>query len=249
MARKRQELKRAVKDSFTPHEFETRWKAVLDKYNARDNNRINYLYNIRSYWVPAFFMDSLYPFSSTTARSESTNAMFKGNVAHKDTIVNFFAAYENIQEKNLSTLDRCIYDSELKTPNQWSYNSLEEHEAKIYTNAIFRKFQVEFKNSTAYGVKELVKEKLFEVKRKTEYSKPDDRGSCRKLDRDGIHCCHVLKIAERLDLLLLPESFVRHRWTKAADHDVPLSTGQQLIIGGSKAGDAVQYCIMMAGRY
>jgi len=146
------EIKRAVKDSFTPSEFEQRWHEVLTKYNATDNNRLNYLYNIRRYWVPAYFVDCFYPFSSTTGRSESTNAMFKGYVAHKDTIVNFFAAYENIQEKSLSSLDRCKFDSELKKPNQWSYNCLEEDASKIYTNTIFRKIQKEFKNSTAYGL-------------------------------------------------------------------------------------------------
>ena len=102
--------------------------------------------------MPAYFMDCFYPFSSTIGRSESTNAMFKGYVAHKDTIVNFFAAYENIQEKSLSSLDRCRFDSELKKPNQWSYNCLEEDASKIYTNTIFRKIQKEFRNSTAYGL-------------------------------------------------------------------------------------------------
>ena len=33
---------------------------------------------------------------STTGRSESTNALFKGYVTQKDTIVNFFDTYENI---------------------------------------------------------------------------------------------------------------------------------------------------------
>ena len=256
------EIKRAVKHSFTPSEFEQRWHEVLTKYNATDNNRLNYLYNIRRYWVPAYFMNCFYPFSSTTGRSESTNAMFKGYVAHKDTIVNFFAAYENIQEKSLSSLDRCRFDSELKKPNQWSYNCLEEDASKIYTNAIFRKIQKEFRNSTAYGVAEIINGRLYEVKRKTEYKDPEFHKdlftvevadnkkefscTCGKLDRDGIHCCHVLKIAERLDLLVLPESFVKYRWTKRADQDVSLATGQDLVVGGSKASESIQYCIMMA---
>ena len=41
-------LNSAVKNSFTPQKFEASWKEVVDKYGARDNNRINYLYNIRS---------------------------------------------------------------------------------------------------------------------------------------------------------------------------------------------------------
>jgi hypothetical protein len=50
-------------------------------------------------------------------------------------------------------------------------------------------------------------------------------GSYKKMRRDGIQCCHVMKIADRLDLVLVPDSFVRHRWTIAAGHDLKLATG------------------------
>lgn len=124
-------------------------------------------------------------------------------------------------------LDRCRFDSEVKNPSQWSYNGLEENAYKIYTNAIFRKIQVEFRNSTTYGVTEVIRGRLYEVKRKIEYRDPefhkeiyttevtDNRKefscTCKKIDGDDIHCCHVLKIAEKLDLLVSPESFVRYR--------------------------------------
>jgi hypothetical protein len=257
-----QKLKRAVRDSFNPGEFEARWTEAIAEHDAYDNNRINYLYNIRSYWVPAFFMESFYPFSTTTGRSESTNAMFKGYVAHKDTIVNFFGAYENIQEKSLLELDRCRYTTELKDPSQWSYNGLEGHAATIYTNAIFVKVQRELKNGTGYAVNEISRDRLFQLTRKVKYENPEfekenytvqvteDKKTfsctCKKLQRDGIHCCHIWKIAERLDLLLVPDSFVRYRWTMKADQDIALTVGQEMVIGGSKTSDAVQYCMMMA---
>jgi hypothetical protein len=255
-------LKCAVRDSFSPEEFEARWKEAVAEHDASDNNRINYRYNIKSYWVPAFFMESFYPFSSTTGRSESTNSMFKGYVAHKDTIVNFFGAYENIQEKNLSDFDRCRYISELKEPSQCTYNGLEGHAATIYTNTIFQKVQREIKKGTGYGVSEVTRDRIFQLTRKVKYENPefgkekytmqvlDDKTSfscsCKKLESNGIDCCHMWKIAERLDLLLVPDSFVKYRWTIKADQDVALVVGQELVIGGSKTSDAVQYCIMMA---
>ncbi|CAL5056783.1 unnamed protein product [Urochloa decumbens] len=166
------------------------------------------------------------------------------------------------EENALSKLDRCRYTSDVKDPNLFSHIALERHASSIYTNAIFRKMQVEFKRSTAYGVTEIIRERVFEVRKRSEYKDPEFRKdiytvevneskdvfvcSCRKLDRDGIHCCHVLKIAERMDLLEFPDSFVRRRWTKAIDNEVSLAAGQTLVIGGSKATDAIQYCIMMA---
>ena len=68
----------------------------------------------------------------------------------------------------------------------------------------------------------------------------------KKIHRDGIHCCHVWKIADRMDLISMPESFVQYRWTKLADQDISLAAGQEMIVGGSKTSDAIQYCIMMA---
>jgi hypothetical protein len=133
------ELKQAIRDSFTPEEFEARWREIIDRYNVHDNNGLNFLCNIRSYWVSAFFMEEFYPFSSTTGRSESTNSPFKGYVTHKDTIVNFFVAYENIHEKNLSELDRGRLNSEVKDPNKWFESALEKHASEIFTNALFRK--------------------------------------------------------------------------------------------------------------
>jgi hypothetical protein len=53
--------------------------------------------------------------------------------------VNFFVAYENIHEKNLSELDRGRLNSEVKDPNKWFESALEKHASEIFTNALFRK--------------------------------------------------------------------------------------------------------------
>jgi hypothetical protein len=53
-------------------------------------------------------------------------------------------------------------------------------------------------------------------------------------------------MTERLDLILVPDNFLRHKWTIEASHDLRLAIGQDLIIGGTKSSDAIQYCIIMA---
>lgn len=114
-------------------------------------------------------------------------------------------------------------------PEQMVVQRVGQHTAIVYTTAIFQRVQKEFKCAMAYAVKEMVPERVFQLIRKMQYDsefgkdefevavtedKQHFKCSCRKLDRDGIPCCHVLKITERLDLLVVPESFVRYRWIK-----------------------------------
>ncbi|KAM0837675.1 hypothetical protein ACQ4PT_061498 [Festuca glaucescens] len=96
------DLRYVIKNSFTVEEFEEGWISVLEKYDVSSNKHLLDLWEIRTYWVPAYFMDCFFPFSSSTTRSESTNSMWKDYVDHTDMIQRFLDSYEIIQEKCLS---------------------------------------------------------------------------------------------------------------------------------------------------
>ncbi|XP_051230127.2 protein FAR1-RELATED SEQUENCE 5-like [Lolium perenne] len=66
-----------AKNAFTPAEFEMGWNKVIEDYNASGEEHLSKLFRIRHRWVPAYFMDKFYPFSSSTGRSESKNNMWK----------------------------------------------------------------------------------------------------------------------------------------------------------------------------
>jgi hypothetical protein len=97
------ELRQVIRNSFRPDEFESKWLALLEKYDAQDDDHLSRLFDIRDEWVPAYYMDKFFPFSSSTSRSESTNSLFKGYVLRKDSIVTFFQQYQIIQEKKKVT--------------------------------------------------------------------------------------------------------------------------------------------------
>ena len=63
------------------------------------------------------------------------------------------------------TLDHCRYNYEVNGQNKWSYNGLEQHASIIYTSLIFQKVQIEFKNAIAYGVKDIIPKRMFELKK------------------------------------------------------------------------------------
>jgi hypothetical protein len=90
------DLRYVIKNSFTVEEFEEGWISVLEKYDVSSNKHLMDLWEIRTYWVPAYFMDCFFPFSSSTTRSESTNSMWKDYVDHTDTIQRFLDSYEII---------------------------------------------------------------------------------------------------------------------------------------------------------
>ena len=52
--------------------------------------------------------------------------------------------------------------------------------------------------------------------------------SCKKISRDGIQCCHVLKVMDQIGMIdQLPKSFVIPRWTRNLSESVKvLSTSQ-----------------------
>nr|XP_051229913.1 protein FAR1-RELATED SEQUENCE 8-like [Lolium perenne] len=222
------------------NEFEMGWNKVIKDYNAGGEEHLSKLFRIRHRWVPAYFMDKFYPFSSSTGRSESTNNMWKCYSQHTDTITMFLEQYEVIQDKCLSALDKKKLTSTLKTAKLVTRHPFEKQALEQFTHEIFEKFQIEITNNTAFKVdgslepgrhlrlKRIVKfynhmefkRELFDVTFDDE--KKNFMCSCKKMQRDGIHCCHVIKAMVHMEINDLPESFVIKRWRK--DIDMELAT-------------------------
>ncbi|KAE8798644.1 hypothetical protein D1007_26132 [Hordeum vulgare] len=195
-------------------EYEGSWKRAISKYKAEGNRHLNALWELRIFWVPAYFKDCFYPFSSTTKRNESTNSMWKNYVNHKDTITMFVGAYNIMQQNCLATLHKERHQTEKKVPSRETGFPLETEASEIYTNEIFRKFQRELRNRTYYKCHDLAKGRQYLLKRMSsqdkdrkpytgeEFDRSDFRVdvdehkeiytcSCKKMTRDGIQCCHT----------------------------------------------------------
>jgi hypothetical protein len=56
-----------VDNSFSIVEFESKWQAMLDKHEINEDERFQYLYEMRKCWVPAYFMNNFFLFLQTTA--------------------------------------------------------------------------------------------------------------------------------------------------------------------------------------
>ena len=244
-----EELRFAAKNAFTPEEFETAWINVIRRYGAEGEKHLAKLYRIRSRWVPAYFMDKFFPFSSSTGRSESTNNMWKCYSRNTDTISNFLEQYEVIQDKCLSALDKKKLKSTLKTAKPTSHHPFVKQALEAYTHDIFLKFQTEVTNSTAFSIvgsfqaghmrlERVSNYENMEFKRKyfdVQYDEEKKNFSCccKKMKRDGIHCCHVIKALVHLGVNDLPESFVIQRWRKDIEVVIP-TLGEAVDVSNSE---------------
>ena len=250
-----EQLRFAAKNAFTPEEFEQAWNHVIEEYGAAGEKHLTKLYRIRDRWVPAYFMDKFYPFSSSTGRSESTNNMWKCYSRNSDTITKFLEQYEVIQDKCLSALDKKKLKSTLKTAKTITHNPFERQALEVYTHDIFLKFQTELTNSTAFAVHGILPGQINLV-RVSSYDKMEFRRkhfdvyhdqeykvfscSCKKMQRDGIQCCHVLKALVHLGITDLPDSFVIRRWRK--DIEIEIET-----LGASEGDSNTEETIRFAG--
>lgn len=131
------------------------------------------------------------------------------------------------------------------------------------TQEVYTKFQWELKYAGAFAVEEIEKNKWYNVKKLMEYEGQEfNRESflvnveietekydciCSKFDRDGILCCHVLRLFTQLGIIKIPERYIKPRWTKMWKEE-ELKKQKQIAIertGDAKGQSAVRYAMMM----
>ncbi|XP_071680628.1 protein FAR1-RELATED SEQUENCE 1-like [Lolium perenne] len=149
-----------------------------------------------------------------------------GNAIASTQTQMFLEQYEVIQDKCLSALDKKKLISSLKIAKTVTRHPFEKQALEQFTHDIFEKFQIKITNNTTFKVdgslepgrhlrlKRIVKfYDHMEFKRECFDVTFDDEKknfmcSCKKMQRDGIHCCHVIKAMVHMEINDLPESFV-----------------------------------------
>ncbi|KAJ1263872.1 hypothetical protein BS78_09G220300 [Paspalum vaginatum] len=221
------ELTHLIKNSLTTEVFENGWKAMLEKYTAELNAHLKLMYWTRSMWVPVYFKHVFCPFIRSFGHYESTNSIFKDYVLQEDTIETFISQYNIFQEEAIS-IDR--FQSTLQKPVYCTRQLIERHASEIYTNGLFLKFQKELLDASAFNVFEKETERIYTVKKVLEYEDAEFVNDsfpvevdmknktfnciCSKFERDGILCCHVLRLFTQFGINEIPQHYIKRRWTK-----------------------------------
>jgi hypothetical protein len=220
-----------INNSLTPEEFETNWIAMVNNHGVADNVDLYALWEQRTVWVPAYFMHNFFPFLQTTARSEGFNAVLKKYVKPSNTLFEFVQQYMDVQEKILNAELKSMKETATTDPDWWCGNAMERQMAKAYTRNIFNRFQKELPKSFMYQCDHLNGYRFrlsitgppvahygyrdYEVF--ANWDEQTYQCNCCKFERDGVLCCHIIKVMTELKVHLIPEAYILKRWTWDAE--------------------------------
>jgi len=134
-----QDFEVCVDHSLTPEEFESSWMRMIEKYNMQENETLANLWEKRTFWAPAYFMQCFFPFLQTTQRSEGFNAVLKRYVSPGNSLLMFAKQYNAIQEKILGKELQEEANTALKVQKMTTYKPMERQMSKIYTRKLLYK--------------------------------------------------------------------------------------------------------------
>lgn len=226
-------LTKVIYDSKTVDEFERAWDDLTQHFGIRNHEKLQTLHEEREHWAPVYSKDTFFAGISDYEKGESVIPFFKGHVHQQTSLKEFFEIYELVLQKkhkteilddfesrDLSSLlkTRCYYELQL---------------SKLYTNAVFSKFQDEVvmmsscfsitqtqtsESIVTYMVKEregeesVVDYRHFEVM----YDKAGSevRCICSCFNFKGHLCRHALYILNYNGVEEIPCQYILSRWRK-----------------------------------
>ncbi|CAN6247646.1 unnamed protein product [Urochloa humidicola] len=251
------ELTRLVTNSVSTEEFENGWQAMLEKYNAASNAHLDLMYQTRLMWVPVYFKHVFSPF---TRCSKSKYSIFRDYVQQNDTIETFISQYEIFKEEAVNIEDGDRFDSTPKKAVYSTWHPIERHAAEIYTKGVFLRFQKELLGASAFNAFEKEKDAIYTVEKALDYEDAEflrDSFSievnlktntfnciCSKFERDGIVCCHVLRLFTQFSINKIPEHYIKPRWTKKF-RDQELQKYCSVKIGSDVSQSTLRYAMIM----
>lgn len=226
-------LTRAIYDPKTVDEFERDWDSLTQHYGIRNHAKLRSLHEDRELWAPVYSKDTFFAGISNYKKGESTIPFFKGHVHQQTSLKDFFEIYELVQQKKQKTEALDDLESQNSSPQLKTRCHYELQLSKLYTNAIFSKFQDEVvmmsscfsvsqnqtnESTVTYMVKEHQGEEPVKNDRHFEvmYDKAltEVRCICNCFNFKGYLCRHALYILNYNGVGEIPCHYILSRWRK-----------------------------------
>ena len=133
---------KCIHHSCSAEQFEKRWWKMINRFDLKDNGWVQSLYEDRKKWVPAYMQDVFLAGMSTTVRSESIVSYFDKYVCMDSTFKDFIEQYKSFCTDRLDMETIADLETRQTQPTLRSLPPFEKQVSMIYTDAIFRKFQL-----------------------------------------------------------------------------------------------------------
>ncbi|GJT69287.1 FAR1-related sequence 5-like protein [Tanacetum coccineum] len=125
-----------------PEEFEYRWRKLMEEFKLENHKWLTNMFNIRSTWIPADFIDSLLRgLMRITSRSKSENSFFSHFTNSGSTLINFMNCFETAMEKQRHVQERMNHKTIDTVPKLKTLLKIERHASNVYTRSLFELVQ------------------------------------------------------------------------------------------------------------
>lgn len=214
-------------EEIEPEVFESKWWKVLSEFKLVDHKWLCKLYELRRFWIPAYFRDLyLAGLMRTTSRSECENSFFTLSTTPGISLVEFYMRFESSLESQRHNQEKNDYDCEQKHPECNTQVPIELHASNVYTISVFGDIQKSIKvacgldsfgldnGAEVYQVKEIVRGRTFKVCFNA--INKESSCSCKLFQRKGLPCTHMIWVWNIKMLSTIPDQYIHKRWCKDA---------------------------------
>lgn len=230
----RKHFNKAVYETQKVGEFEAAWRLMIQHFGVADHEWLRSVFEDRARWAPVYLKDTFFAGMSTARPTEILHPFFEKYI-HKQTPLKEFldkyelALYKKHKEETLSDIESRSSSPVLKTRC-----SFEQQLSKVYTTAIFQKFQLEVEEMySCFSTTQLhvdgpyiiflVKERILSEGNRREirdYEVYYNRGStevvciCSCFNFNGYLCRHALCVLNFNGVEEIPGKYILPRWKK-----------------------------------
>ncbi|XP_020679973.1 protein FAR1-RELATED SEQUENCE 6 isoform X1 [Dendrobium catenatum] len=227
-------LNRVVFESCQVDEFEEKWSELIKGFGLKGDDLFNSLYELRSFWIPAFLKDTFWAGMSITHYKERINSFFEGYLYLETCLKEFLSKYEVSLQSKYETEAQADYESLYNAGIFVSKYHMEEQLSKLYSLNIFKVFQDELKgglycqvslikvdaSSSTYKVRECAFINEIEKAENKDYDVLyivdgfQVHCSCGFFQFRGILCRHALSVLKLQQVYDIPARYIIDRWRK-----------------------------------
>nr|GEV88357.1 hypothetical protein [Tanacetum cinerariifolium] len=207
----------------------SKWGKLMEEFKLENHKWLTKMFNIRSTWIPAYFIDSpLCGLMRTTSRSESENSFFSHFTNSGLTLMNFMNCFEKAMEKQRHVQERMDHNTIDIVPKLKTFLNIERHASNVYTRSLFELVQKEIfvglwhcqidskslvEGSNVCIIKE--SQYVYEMSKKKKKTQSVNKVKDKAKENDTIDLFFNKDgLYNNANVEMIPQQYILRRWTK-----------------------------------